>query len=168
MPITVSLIGMPGAGKSTVGVLLAKHLGLNFVDTDLLIQVRHQASLQDIMDRMGYLHLRQLEEDVLLDMPLADSLVSTGGSAVYSAPAMARLGAAGPLVHIDVPLTVLKSRIDDEDGRGIARPKGQDLAAVFAEREPLYQTFADFTVSAENLTAEATARAIQHWLSQAR
>lgn len=168
MPITVSLIGMPGAGKSTVGVLLAKHLRLNFVDTDLLIQVRHQASLQDIMNRMGYLHLRQLEEEVLLDMPLADSLVSTGGSAVYSSAAMARLAAAGPLVHIDVPLAVLRNRIEDEDGRGIARPPGQDLTAVFAEREPLYQKYANFTVSAENLSAEATARAVQHWLSRAR
>jgi shikimate kinase len=166
MSITVSLIGMPGAGKSTVGVLLAKRLGLNFVDTDLLIQVRHRETLQDIMDRMGYLHLRQLEEEVLLDTPLADRLVSTGGSAVYSAAAMARLGAAGPLVHIDVPLAVLRERIEDEDGRGIARPPGQDLEAVFAERDPLYRKYANFTVSAETLSAEATARAIQHWLGR--
>lgn len=156
---------MPGAGKSTVGVLLAKHLGLNFVDTDLLIQVRHHATLQEIIDARGYLELRELEQQVLLAMPLEDSLISTGGSAVYSAVAMRRLAKAGPLVHIDVPMAVLQQRIDAEDGRGIARPPGQDLAGVFQERDPLYQQFANFTVSGANLSAEATARAIQHWLS---
>ena len=157
--------GMPGAGKSTVGVLLAKHLGLNFVDTDLLIQVRHHATLQEIVDARGYLELREMEEQVLLEAPLQDSLISTGGSVVYSATTMRRLAAAGPLVHIDVPLEVLRQRIDDEDGRGIARPPAQDLVGVFQEREPLYQKYADFTVSGANLSAEATARVIQHWLS---
>ncbi len=156
---------MPGAGKSTVGVLLAKHLGLNFIDTDLLIQVRHHATLQEIMDSHGYLELRQLEEKILLEMRLANSLISTGGSAVYSDLAMQRLATAGPLVHIDVPLPVLQQRIDDEDGRGIARPPDQDLSGVYREREPLYQHYANFTVSGGNLSAEATARAIQHWLS---
>ncbi len=94
---------MPGAGKSTVGVLLAKRLGLNFVDTDLLIQVRHHASLQQIIDAKGYLALRDFEEQVLLEMDLQDSLISTGGSVVYSDAVMQRLSAAGPLVHIDVP-----------------------------------------------------------------
>ena len=156
---------MPGAGKSTVGVLLAKHLGLNFIDTDLLIQVRHHATLQEIMDSHGYLELRQLEEKILLEMRLANSLISTGGSAVYSDLAMQRLATAGPLVHIDVPLPVLQQRIDEEDGRGIARPPDQDLAGVYCEREPLYQHYANFTVSGGHLSAEATARAIQHWLS---
>ena len=156
---------MPGSGKSTVGVLLAKHLGLNFVDTDLMIQVRHHATLQKIVDTRGYIELRALEEQVLLDMPLENSLISTGGSAVYSAAGMQRLSQAGPVIHIDVPLTVLLQRIDDEGGRGIARPPGQDLGGVFQEREPLYQQHADFTVSGGNLSAEATARAIQHWVS---
>jgi shikimate kinase len=155
---------MPGAGKSTVGVLLAKRLGLNFVDTDLLIQVRHHATLQEIVDKHGYLELRSMEEQVLLDMPLQDSLISTGGSAVYSETAMRRLAAAGPLVHIDVPLEVLRGRIIDESGRGIARPPGQDLAAVYREREPLYRKYADFTVADPSLSAEATALVIQDWL----
>jgi shikimate kinase len=163
---TISLIGMPGSGKSTVGVLLAKHLGLNFVDTDLLIQVRHHTTLQEIVDTRGYLELRALEEQVLLEMPLEDSLISTGGSAVYSATAMHRMAAAGPVVHIDVPLEVLLQRIDDEGGRGIAKPPGQDLAGVFQEREPLYQQYANFTVSGGCLSAETTARAIQQWVIQ--
>jgi len=157
---------MPGAGKSTVGVLLAKALGLGFVDTDLLIQVQNNATLQEIVDTSGYLELRALEEKVLLEMGLQDSLVSTGGSVVYSDTAMRRLGAAGPIVHIDVPLEVLRHRIDDEDGRGIARPPGQDLSDVFLERAPLYRKYADFTVSGGDLSAQATARRIQHWLSE--
>ena len=157
---------MPGAGKSTVGVLLAKHLGLNFIDTDLLIQVRYSATLQEIVDAQGYMELRRREEHVLLELPLEQCLISTGGSVVYSDAVMQRLSAAGPLVFLDVPLRVLRQRIDDEDGRGIARPPGQDLADVFGERKPLYQRYADFTVAAENLSAEATARAVQHWLNQ--
>ena len=164
MSFTVSLIGMPGAGKSTVGVLLAKFLGLNFVDTDLLIQVQNHATLQELVDTRGYLELRELEEKVLLEMSLQDSLVSTGGSVIYSDRAMRRLGAAGPIVHIDVPLEVLRQRIEDEDGRGIARPPGQDLSGVFLEREPLYRKYADFTVSDGELSAQATARSIQRWL----
>jgi shikimate kinase len=163
---TVSLIGMPGAGKSTVGVLLAKRLGLDFVDTDLLIQVRHHATLQEIVDARGYLELRKLEEEVLLEMTLEDRVVSTGGSAVYSETAMRRLAAAGPLVHIDVPLEVLRTRIIDESGRGIARPPGQDLEGVFGEREPLYRAYANFTVADPALSAEATALAIQNWLGR--
>ena len=93
---TISLIGMPGAGKSTIGVLLAKELGLSFVDTDLIIQVRHNASLQELLDDHGHLQLRYYEEEVLLDIPLAHTLVATGGSAVYSEAAMRRLRHAGP------------------------------------------------------------------------
>jgi len=168
MSFTVSLIGMPGAGKSTVGVLLAKSLGLNFVDTDLLIQVQNHATLQEIVDTRGYLELRELEEKILLEMSLQGSLISTGGSVIYSDRAMRRLGAAGPIVHIDVPLEVLRQRIDDEDGRGIARPPGQDLSGVFLEREPLYRKYADFTVSDGGLSAQATARSIQRWLGERR
>jgi shikimate kinase len=154
---TISLIGMPGAGKSTVGVLLAKELGLNFVDSDLLIQVRHGATLQTLLEAEGYLALRRMEEEVLLEMPLDRTLVATGGSAVYSAPAMARLHAAGPVVFIDVPLTLLRERVACAPDRGIACPAGQDLGDVFREREPLYRAHADITVSGVQESADALA-----------
>ncbi len=167
-PDTISLIGMPGAGKSSVGVLLAKLLGLNFVDSDLLIQVRNSASLQAILERDGYLRLRQLEEEVLLQTPLAATLLATGGSAVYSEAAMSRLRQLGPVVFIDTPLPVLMERVDDEDQRGIARAPGQDLRDVFAERQPLYQHYAEITVASEHQSAEMTARLLARQLTDTR
>jgi shikimate kinase len=157
---TVSLIGMPGAGKSTVGVLLAKALGLNFVDSDLLLQVQYQASLQDILEREGHLALREKEKAVLLDLPLANSLVSTGGSAVYSQAAMEKLQRAGPVVFIDIPLATVLQRIDDAESRGIACAPGQDLAAVYAERRPLYLRFATHVIDGDTAAAAITAKSI--------
>lgn len=157
---TISLIGMPGAGKSTVGVLLAKLLGLNFIDTDLVIQTRAHATLQNILEAEGYLALREREQAVLLDIPLAETVVSTGGSAVYSDSGMQRLRAAGPVVFLDVELEVLRQRVDNEGCRGIARAADQDFAAVFAERHPLYQHYADLRLEASGLGAEVCARRI--------
>jgi shikimate kinase len=157
---TISLIGMPGAGKSTVGVLLAKQLGLSFVDTDLVIQTRAHATLQEILEGKGYQILRRLEQQVLLDISLEETLVSTGGSAVYSKPGMSRLGAAGPVVFIDVDLDVLRQRVDNEDQRGIARAPGQEFRCVYEERLPLYRQYAALTVQASGMTTEACARHI--------
>jgi shikimate kinase len=152
---TVSLIGMPGAGKSTIGVLLAKRLGLNFVDTDLLIQVQQREPLQATVDRLGFEAFCALEERVLLDMALSGYLVATGGSVVYSEPAMARLSAAGPVVYLDVPLAVLRQRVDAQPDRGIAYLPGQSLEDVYQERKPLYQRCASITVRCEDCSAEA-------------
>jgi shikimate kinase len=149
---------MPGAGKSTVGVLLAKLLALNFLDSDLIIQVRHDATLQHILQRQGHLVLRQFEEEILLDIPLQNMLLATGGSAVYSEAAMQRLRHSGPIIFIDVPLETLAMRVDDEGSRGIARDPGQDFASVYRERQPLYQRYADTTIAGDQQTAEATAR----------
>ena len=149
---------MPGAGKSTVGVLMAKELALNFIDSDLVIQVRHDATLQHILQRQGHLALRQFEEEILLDIPLQNTLLATGGSAVYSEAAMQRLRHAGPVIFIDVPLEILATRVDNLDSRGIARGPGQDFASVYAERQPLYQHYADTTIAGDQQSAEATAR----------
>jgi len=165
LPQTISLIGMPGAGKSTVGVLLAKELGLNFVDTDLVIQVRAGETLQSILDQRGYLALRKLEEEVLVDIPLANTLVSTGGSAIYSETGIRRLRAAGPTVFLDVPLATLVQRVDNESARGIARSPGQEFADVFAERRPLYLRHADLVIDGSTGTAEAIARQLARQLS---
>ncbi|MEP5766070.1 MAG: shikimate kinase [Halieaceae bacterium] len=157
---TITLIGMPGAGKSSVGVLLAKQVGLNFVDSDLLIQVRESATLQQILNQAGHQRLRQLEQDVLLDMPLDQSLIATGGSAVYSDSGMQRLHAAGPVVYISVELETLQQRVDNENERGIAKSPGQSFADVYAERLPLYQQHADLVIDGGGQSAEATARLI--------
>lgn len=140
------LIGMPGAGKSTIGVLLAKELAKGFVDTDLLIQEREGKSLQDIVREAGYQRLRKVEEEVLLDVHYPNHVIATGGSAVYSDAAMRHLKAVGRVVFLDVPLEELEDRIRDYAGRGIACPPGQSLETIYGERFELYQKYADIIV----------------------
>jgi len=157
---SITLIGMPGTGKSTVGVLLAKLAGLRFVDTDLEIQVREHASLQSILERHGYLRLRELEQEVLLATDLTDAVIATGGSVVYSAAAMQRLQGAGAVVYLQTSLAVLQQRVALAPLRGIASAPGQSYAQVFAERTPLYQQYADITIATDELNAEQVAMKI--------
>ncbi len=148
LPRTISLIGMPGAGKSTVGRALADLTGMRFFDSDREIERREGATLQEIVDRRGYLALWALDERILLEAPLEDAVVSTGGSAVYSEAAMARLAAAGPVLYLQVDLETLRRRIAANPPRGLAARPGHDLAAVYAERLPLYRRHATATVNA--------------------
>jgi len=156
----VVLIGMPGAGKSTVGVLLAKHLGLGFVDTDLLIQERSGKRLQEILDAGGWRELRRLEEEAILALEARDAVIATGGSAVYSERAMSRLRELGVVVYLKAGLELLAGRIDDYDRRGIANPPEQGFAGIWRERAPLYERYADAVVEVDGLTQEQAARAV--------
>jgi shikimate kinase len=140
------LIGMPGAGKSTLGLLLAKSLAKDFVDTDLLIQLEHRKTLQDILHQQGYMALREQEEKVLLNAHYPNHVIATGGSAVYSEVAMHHLTQFGPIVFLDVNISELEQRIHNMDNRGIARPAGQSFTDVFAERRPLYLRYADIVI----------------------
>jgi len=142
----VVLIGMPGAGKSTVGVLLAKETARGFVDTDLAIQEVEGRTLQDILDAEGYLALRAIEERVLLALRPEHQVVATGGSAVYSAPAMDHLRASGVVVYLDVAPDVLLGRIHNFGTRGIARRPDQSWNDLFAERTALYRRHADLVI----------------------
>lgn len=145
------LVGMPGAGKSTVGLLLAKELAMDFVDTDILIQSREKKTLQDILDSEGYLALRRIEEEVLLATNYPSHVIATGGSAVYSQAAMNHLKQFGRVVFLDVPLEILKERIHNYDTRGIARRPGQSLLELFAERRALYLQVADILIDCRDL-----------------
>ncbi|KPP99987.1 shikimate kinase [Marinobacter sp. HL-58] len=142
----VVLIGMPGSGKSTVGVLLAKRLGLGFIDTDLLIQQKTGRTLQAIVDGDGYQALRQIEEQVLLTLDVQHQVISTGGSAVYSEPAMEHLKANAVVVFLDIPLDIVLERIGDYSARGISRRPDQSLNDLFHERYELYSRAADITI----------------------
>ena len=157
----VSLIGMPGAGKSTVGVILAKLCGLGFCDTDIAIQQREGASLQEILEQHGNQGFRRIEQAVLLDVPLADAVVSTGGSVIFSEAVMDRLKAAGPVVYLRADLATLEQRIMANPLRGIAREGTQTYADVYAERSPLYERHADVIVDATAGSADEVAAAIQ-------
>lgn len=140
------LIGMPGAGKSTLGLLLAKHLAKDFVDTDVLIQLEYRKTLQDILQEQGYLALREAEEQVLLKAQYPNHIIATGGSAVYSAAGMQHLKQFGPVIFLDVSSETLQARIHNMDSRGIARPANQTFADVYAERRPLYMHYADIVI----------------------
>ena len=148
------LIGMPGSGKSTVGVILAKHCCKAFLDTDVLIQVRTGRTLQEIVDHEGYLALRKVEEEVLLDLRIRNAIVATGGSAVYSERAMAHLRKDAAIVFLDADLPTLRSRVPDFSARGLAKSADQTFEQLFEERRPLYQRNADITIPCAGLTHE--------------
>ncbi|HUV76429.1 MAG TPA: shikimate kinase [Desulfobacterales bacterium] len=150
----IVLIGMPGSGKSTVGVILAKMTSHDFVDTDLLIQTLVGRSLQDIVDMESNLALRRIEEDVLLGLNCRNHVIATGGSAAYSHAAMMYLKSNGLMVFLDVDLPTLASRVIDFDTRGLAKRPDQSFADLFHERFPLYAKYADVTVTCSKLTQE--------------
>lgn len=150
----IVLIGMPGAGKSTVGVILAKHTTRAFVDTDLLIQAEQGRSLQDIVDGDGYLVLRRIEEDILLGLSPRNHVIATGGSAVYSAPAMQHLKADGIVVFLNVSLDELERRVCDFSTRGLARRPDQSFLELYEERSALYTKYADFEIRCTDLSHE--------------
>jgi len=137
---------MPGAGKSTVGVILAKCLSKDFVDTDLLIQNRHQQSLQEILDRYGYLRLREFEEQEILRLHVKDTVVATGGSAVYSEKTINHMKADGKIVYLKLGVNWLLNRINNFETRGLAKPKEQTFHDLFKERERLYERYAQITI----------------------
>ena len=154
-PSRISLIGMPGSGKSTIGVLLAKRIGLAFVDTDILIQEQEQATLAEIIARSSPFVLREIEEQVLLDMPITDSVISTGGSVVYSTAIMARLSAASTVVYLRAQLETVEYRISLAPDRGIASPGNHTLEDVYNERVPLYEQYSDIVVDVDHDTPES-------------
>ncbi len=142
----IILIGMPGSGKSTIGVLLAKMTGCGFVDTDVLIQTAEGRSLQDIVDHDGYMVLRKIEEEILLKLDVRNHVIATGGSAVYSAKSMEHLKAHGVGVFLQVDLPTLKARVHDYETRGLAKRPDQNLDDLFLERCALYRKYADITI----------------------
>ncbi len=145
---------MPGAGKSTTGVLLAKETARDFVDTDLLIQVAETRSLQQILDEEGYMALRRIEARVLLSTNYKNSVVATGGSAAYSHGAMMHLKVNGTVVFLQVDFEELKRRITNFDTRGIARAPSQTFSDLFRERKALYNRYADVTIDCVGKTQE--------------
>lgn len=157
---SIVLIGMPGAGKSTVGVLLAKRLALGFIDTDLLIQEIEGKTLQDIVDGEGYEVLRDVEEKVLCALEARHAVIATGGSAVYSERAMAHLRQLGDLVYLQLPLAGILARVRNLETRGLARRPGQTLEDLFHERALLYERHAQVSLNCEGLSAEETVDAI--------
>lgn len=149
------LIGMPGSGKSTVGVILAKRTSHDFVDTDVVIQSVEHRSLQAIMDTEGYLKLREIEARVLQTLKLENHIISTGGSAVYSDAAMQHLRRNGTTIYLDVSVATLRERITDYETRGIAKRPDQSFDDLFEERTRLYRKYADLVVKGDGMSQDA-------------
>jgi len=150
----IVLIGMPGAGKSTVGVILAKLTSRDFIDTDVLIQLAEGRSLQNIVDMDGYMVLRKIEENILVDLRCDNHVIATGGSAVYSGTAMDHLKTSGTVVFLDVDLPTLVVRIHDVHTRGLAKRPDQSFQDLFEERLALYRQYADLTIACSTLSQE--------------
>jgi shikimate kinase len=150
----VVLIGMPGVGKSTVGVLLAKRLNFSFLDTDISIQTQEGKSLQELIQIHGAAGFCDIEERYILSVDVTSHVIAPGGSVIYRPKAMEHLGTHGVIIHLDLELERLKKRLDNIDARGVVIAAGQKLEALYAERQPLYSRFADLTVFTDGLTPD--------------
>lgn len=160
MRTNITLIGMPGAGKSTIGIILAKNLSLGFIDTDVLIQINRQQSLQQLLDKGGHLYLRQIEEEEILKLNLSRHVIATGGSAAYSEKAMRHLQASSHIIFLQVSFNELLRRIRNFESRGIAKAPEQSFEELFAERQVLYQRYAEFTIACDGLNQDEIAERI--------
>lgn len=160
MKTNLTLIGMPGAGKSTVGIILAKNLSLGFIDTDVLIQINRQKSLQQILDESDHLHLRAIEEEEILKLNVSRHVIATGGSAAYSAKAMAHLQRLSTVIFLQVSFPEIERRIRNFATRGIAKAKNQTFRELFDERQVLYRKYAEYTIHCDGLDQEEVAALI--------
>lgn len=147
MQNNIILIGMPGCGKSTVGVLLAKIIGYNFIDSDLLIQAREGKKLYQIINEKGIDAFNKIENEVNASISAEKTVIATGGSVVYGKEAMEHLKKIGKVVYLNVPLKEIERRIDNIKTRGISMKEGQTLEDLYSERTALYQKYADITVN---------------------
>lgn len=158
----IVLIGMPGVGKSTVGVILAKVLGYQFIDADLVIQKRENRLLHEIISEEGLDGFLKAEENanVYIAQNEEKSIVATGGSVVYCEKAMQELKKTGRVIYLELEYDQLKKRLGNLKGRGVVLKDGQDLRGLYEERIPLYEKYADLTVNEKNLDVEQTLQKI--------
>jgi shikimate kinase len=150
----IVLIGMPAVGKSTVGMLLAKRLGRYFLDTDVFIQAVAGRTLQEIIDSDGIENFCLLEAEHITCIDRTNCVIAIGGSAVYSEDAMNHLKKIGIIIHLSLPLELIKKRLTDLAIRGIVISKGKTLNDLYSQRTPLYRKWSDVTIDCRNLTYE--------------
>lgn len=156
----IVLIGMPGSGKSTCGVLAAKALLKNFYDTDLLVQGLEGERLQSIIDSKGIDYFLQREERAVLSLNLDATVIATGGSVVYSQRAMEHLQNQGKIVYLHLEYETMRDRIRNITTRGVVMKNGDTLLDMYKERLPLYQRYADVVINCDGNSVEQTVRQI--------
>lgn len=162
----IVLIGMPGVGKSTVGVILAKVLGYEFIDSDLVIQKQTGKLLKDIIAEKGPEGFIEVENEINSKLEAENSIIATGGSIVYGAEAMAHLKEIGTVIYLKQSLKELEGRLGNIKNRGVVLKEGQTLATLYEERIVLYEKYADITVDEENLDIEETIAAVEEALKR--
>ncbi len=160
MKTNIVLIGMPGCGKSTCGVLAAKALLKNFFDTDLLIQNNENSTLQNILDEKGIEYFKKAEEDAIVSLNIRGTVIATGGSVVYSEKAMEHLKEIGKVIYLHLSYETMEKRIDNITTRGVVLAKNTTLKDMYNERLSLYNKYADEVVYCDDLTVEQTVEQI--------
>lgn len=164
----IVLIGMPGAGKSTLGVVLAKILNKRFVDADLVIQEQCGKTLQTMIDEVGPQRFIQIEGDILCGIDAENTILATGGSAVYSDAAMKRFADMGKIVYLEISYDSLLERLGDLQDRGVVMQGGDSMSLrdLYEERKPLYERYADIAVSVDGLSITDAARKVAAAVAQ--
>lgn len=156
----ITLIGMPGAGKSTVGVVLAKILGYQFIDSDLLIQKEEKRKLSRIISEDGIEGFKIIENRVNASIEVEETVIATGGSVVYCEEAMNHLKSIGKIIYLKLSYESVSKRLGDLRGRGVVLREGQNLKDLYDERKPLYEKYADIVIDEEGINLEATLQAV--------
>ena len=156
----IVLIGMPGCGKSTVGVILAKTLGIGFVDTDLIIQQREKCLLQELIDNHGIEKFLDCECEAIKTLDCDNCVIATGGSVVFREESMQHLKENGKIFFLNVSLSEIKSRLDNINTRGVAATKNKSIDDIYNERSPLYLKYADYVLDLKNSNVEQTVEKI--------
>ena len=163
---SIVLIGMPGAGKTTLGTILSRRFKMPFIDTDQVIEEREGTSLQKILEARGLDNFKIFEGEVVASLNLSAHIIATGGSVIYSQAAMTHLARLGTIIYLHVSPAALEERINNADTRGMARRPGMTLAELYKERAPLYKAWADCTVTGDDLSPESMADEIIAFISQ--
>ena len=159
--MNITLIGMPGAGKSTVGVVLAKRMGMDFIDTDLIIQKEYNKTLSEIIDEKGIEEFKKVENDVISKLELDNTIIATGGSAVYGKEAMKHLRDISKVVYIQLSEENIEDRLGDLNERGVVLEDGETLQELYDERIPLYKKYAHIIVNADDMVLREVVKNIE-------
>ena len=160
MKNNIVLIGMPGVGKSTIGVILAKILGYHFLDSDLVIQEREERLLHQIIAEEGTEGFLKIENEVNASLDVKKTIIATGGSAVYGKEAMEHLKEIGEIVYLKADYDTIRRRLGNLEKRGVALKSGQTLKDLYDERTALYEKYADVIVDEKGLGTEETIGAV--------
>ena len=160
----IVLIGMPGAGKSSVGVVLAKHLGYHFVDSDLVIQEEEGRLLHELIEEYGLEGFLELEDRINSSLSYNKTVIATGGSAIYGKQGMEHFAATGTIVYLKLSPKTIRRRLGDLHQRGVALKEGQTLEQLYEERIPLYEKYSDLTIDAEKMNIRAIVHSIADYV----